>query len=160
MALGSTQPLTEMSTRNLPEDKGRPTRKADNLTSICEPIVYRKFGSLYVSQSYGPPRPVTGIALHFLSEKNKRFWEELIAYFPWYDTDRIENDASSSSSIVAIVLVAAVMFLPSRCLATIEDTHTDTKPMRGLYEVRLWDGLRFREIHTKFHKILVPAFKS
>jgi hypothetical protein len=39
MALGSTQPLTEMSTRNLPEGKGRPARKADNLTAICEPIV-------------------------------------------------------------------------------------------------------------------------
>jgi hypothetical protein len=40
MALGSTQPLTEMSTRNLPGGgKGRPARKADNLTAICEPIV-------------------------------------------------------------------------------------------------------------------------
>jgi hypothetical protein len=29
MALESTQPLTEMSTRNLPEGKGRPARKAD-----------------------------------------------------------------------------------------------------------------------------------
>jgi hypothetical protein len=38
MALGSTQPLTEMSTRNLPGGKGRPERKADNLTAICEPI--------------------------------------------------------------------------------------------------------------------------
>jgi hypothetical protein len=39
MASGSTQPITEMSTRNLPEGKGRPARKADNLTTICEPIV-------------------------------------------------------------------------------------------------------------------------
>jgi hypothetical protein len=39
MALGSTQPLTEMSTRNLPGGKGRSERKADNLTAICEPIV-------------------------------------------------------------------------------------------------------------------------
>jgi hypothetical protein len=38
VALGSTQPLTEMSTRNLP-GKGRPARKADNLTTICEPII-------------------------------------------------------------------------------------------------------------------------
>jgi hypothetical protein len=29
MALGSTQPLTEMSTRNLLRDKGRPARKVD-----------------------------------------------------------------------------------------------------------------------------------
>jgi hypothetical protein len=39
MALGSTQPLTEKSTRNLPRDKARPVRKTDNLTAICEPIV-------------------------------------------------------------------------------------------------------------------------
>jgi hypothetical protein len=39
MALGSTQPLTEMSNTNLPGGKGRPVRKADNLTSICEPTV-------------------------------------------------------------------------------------------------------------------------
>jgi hypothetical protein len=35
MALGSTQPLTEMSTRNISAGKGRPARKADNLTAIC-----------------------------------------------------------------------------------------------------------------------------
>jgi hypothetical protein len=53
MALGSTQPLTEMSTRNLPGGKGRPERTDDltvtggkgrsertaDLTPICEPIV-------------------------------------------------------------------------------------------------------------------------
>jgi hypothetical protein len=39
MALGSTQPLAEMSTRNLPEGKGLPAGKTDNLTAICEPIV-------------------------------------------------------------------------------------------------------------------------
>jgi hypothetical protein len=39
MVLGSTQPLTEMSTRSHPGGRGRPARKADNLTAICEPIV-------------------------------------------------------------------------------------------------------------------------
>jgi hypothetical protein len=39
MALGSTQPLIEMSTRNPPGGEGRPAHKADNLTAICEPIV-------------------------------------------------------------------------------------------------------------------------
>jgi hypothetical protein len=38
MALGSTQPLTQMSTRILPGDKGGPACKTDNLTAICEPI--------------------------------------------------------------------------------------------------------------------------
>jgi hypothetical protein len=33
MVLGST-------TRNLPVVKGRPARKADNLTAICEPIIW------------------------------------------------------------------------------------------------------------------------
>jgi hypothetical protein len=41
MALGSTKPLTEMSTRNLAGVKGRAARRADNLTAICEPIVYK-----------------------------------------------------------------------------------------------------------------------
>jgi hypothetical protein len=35
----STQPLTEMSTRNIPGATGQPENKADNLTAICEPIV-------------------------------------------------------------------------------------------------------------------------
>jgi hypothetical protein len=39
VALGSTQPLTEMSTRNISGGKGRPARKADSLTAIYEPIV-------------------------------------------------------------------------------------------------------------------------
>jgi hypothetical protein len=39
MVLGSTKPLTEMSTRNIPGGKGRPVSKADNLTAIHEPIV-------------------------------------------------------------------------------------------------------------------------
>jgi hypothetical protein len=39
MALGLTQPLTEMSTRDLSGGKGRPVRKADNLTAIFELIV-------------------------------------------------------------------------------------------------------------------------
>jgi hypothetical protein len=30
-----------MSTRNIPGGKGRPARKADNLTAICEPTVYK-----------------------------------------------------------------------------------------------------------------------
>jgi hypothetical protein len=42
-ALGSTQPLTEMITRNLPGCKGRPARKAD-LIAICQPTVCKMWG--------------------------------------------------------------------------------------------------------------------
>jgi hypothetical protein len=43
--------------------KVRPARKTDNFAAICEPIV----GILNISDLYRPPRPVTGIALPFLS---------------------------------------------------------------------------------------------
>jgi hypothetical protein len=39
MAQGSTQTLTEMSSRNLPGGKGRPVRGADNLTAIYEATI-------------------------------------------------------------------------------------------------------------------------
>jgi hypothetical protein len=56
MALGSAQPLTEMSTRNILGDKPLSAHKDDNLTLICGPFVWK---------TYGPPRPVSGIALLF-----------------------------------------------------------------------------------------------
>jgi hypothetical protein len=61
---------------------------------------------------------------------HKEFLEELIAYFLSYDTDRTENDVYNNSSIVAYVFVAAVTFLLSRCLATIEGIHIDTRTDR------------------------------
>jgi hypothetical protein len=39
VALGSTQPLTEVSTRKLPGDKKRPAHRADNLAAIYVPSV-------------------------------------------------------------------------------------------------------------------------
>jgi hypothetical protein len=39
MALWSTQPLAEMSTKNILRGKGWPAHKADNLAAIFAPIV-------------------------------------------------------------------------------------------------------------------------
>jgi hypothetical protein len=36
VTLGSTQPLTEISTRNFAGSKKRPARRADKLAAICE----------------------------------------------------------------------------------------------------------------------------
>jgi hypothetical protein len=46
MVLGSTQPLTGISIANLSELKERPACKADNLTAICEPTVWKMWKAL------------------------------------------------------------------------------------------------------------------
>jgi hypothetical protein len=64
MALGSTQPLTEMSTRNL---RGGGGNGRVRLTTFPPSVsrMPRKCGSLDVSHPYGPSGPITGIVFPF-----------------------------------------------------------------------------------------------
>ena len=61
MVLGSTQPLTEMSTRSISRGQRRPVRKADNLPPSC--AVVTKSVSLNFLEPSGPFQAYNGTAL-------------------------------------------------------------------------------------------------
>jgi hypothetical protein len=62
MAMGSTQPLREMSAMNFPGAEKRLARRADNLTTICEPM----------SENVGTT-PCSPKGLHSLYKENFTF---------------------------------------------------------------------------------------
>jgi hypothetical protein len=87
MAMGSTWPLTEMSTRNLPGAKGPLVHKADNRSSSVSQLS-RNCGNLDISQPYGPVPQNEEIHLKaFLAEGKdllSRGGKMLMKYLPLY----------------------------------------------------------------------------
>jgi hypothetical protein len=64
---------------------------------------------------------------------NKKFWEEINTYFPWYDTGHTENNMSNNSSSVACVFVTNPLPSNNKGIFTEPlssndrgDTHTQT----------------------------------
>jgi hypothetical protein len=98
-------------------------------TPVCSCFFF--FFSFCAAETFGLPTFASLIILSVnqLLHNRKQEWNDRgneSRTFVWYETDRVENYAFSSC-VVACVVVAAVTSLPSRCLATIRDPHTNRK---------------------------------
>jgi hypothetical protein len=92
MVLGSTQPLTEMSTTNLPGCKRRPAYKSDNLPPSVSRLS-RKCGSL----------DVTGIALPYIYRCTKITVCSIFCLCIVYYNSYIHNNISTTHRIGTIL---------------------------------------------------------
>jgi hypothetical protein len=60
MAQGSTQPVTDMNTRNLPGGIERSGHKADNFTAFFESVVWKMWEPLRLNKTKGLHSPLQG----------------------------------------------------------------------------------------------------
>jgi hypothetical protein len=82
--------------------------------------------------------------------KTRRSGKNCSLTFLWYDTDRMER--VQQFYVCACIRCRGDVFtepLPSNDKRIQMETH---RLMGGIYELRRWDGLRCRNIHTEFHK--------
>jgi hypothetical protein len=104
---------------------------------------------VYLAQASGLRNPQ--IYSYFIL--NKKFWEELIAYFPSKRRKQHRNWCVQKFFYCCLCIRChGNVFskpLPSNDMRIRIQTH---RLMRGIYGVLLWDGLRCHELHTKFHK--------
>jgi hypothetical protein len=84
---------------------------------------------------------------------NKKFWEELVAYFPLIrHGPHGKRDVQQLFSCCVCIRCRDNLFtvaLPSNDRGLHIQTH---RLMGGIYEVRHWHGLTCHDIHIKFHK--------
>jgi hypothetical protein len=92
--------------------------------------------------------------LDFWIHNNKKFWEELIAYFPLIRHGPHRKQRVHPAVLLLLhVFIAAGKSLSSRCLATIGGIQIQAHTlMGGIYEVRRWDEFRCHDIYIKFNK--------
>jgi hypothetical protein len=124
-------------------------------------IVLRVCRSLKGERLSRPPDPALAkkkkhcaFQIKFLQHNNnKKFWEELIAYYPLIRHGRHRNRRVQQFLYCCVCVRCSVNVstepMPSNKRGIQICTH---RLMGGICEGRSWDGLRCHDIHINFHK--------